>query len=88
MKDNMHSLASTSAGQPPLRKICSMVPRLGVMLTQRGHKPSLFEGSQCLVRVSTLALPERYLACKAAFDTSYDEPAQVEKIGWGLERDM
>ena len=88
MKVSMDSLASTRAGQPPLRRKCSMVPRVGVMMLQRGQMPSMLDKSQYLVRDSTLALPDKYLAWMTAFLTSYGEEPHVVKRGCVLERDM
>ena len=84
----MVSLASTRAGHPPLNRKCSRFPRVGVMVLQREQKPSLLELSQCLVRASTLALPDKYRACTTALETWYGELPQEEYKGWEMERDM
>ena len=84
----MESLASTKAGQPWLRRKCSMVPILGLMTLQRGHTPSLLDMSQCLVRDSTLARPDKNLAWTTAFDTSYGAVPQVTNMGWVVVRDI
>ena len=88
MKESIESLASTKAGQPPLSRRCSIVPRVGWIILQRGQIPSLLLMSQCLVRDSTLALPERNLAWVTALETSYGDVPQVVKRGWVVERDM
>ena len=53
----------------------------------RGRCPLLVM-SQCLVRDSTRAQPDKNLAWITAFETSYGEVPQVVKRGWVLERDM
>ena len=45
------------------------------------QKPSLFHGTQCPDRASTLYLPDRSLAWVVAFSTSQGEDPQVVKIG-------
>ena len=65
-----------------------MVPTTGSIILHKGQMPSLLVLSQCLVRDSTLARPDNHLAWMTAFDTSYGEVPQVEKMGWVVERDM
>ena len=84
----IESRASTKAGQPPLNRKCSIVPTVGLMILQRGQMPSLLLISQCLVRDSTLARPERNLAWMTAFETSYGDVPHVVKRGWVVDRDM
>ena len=81
MKASMDSRASTKAGQPPLSRRCSIVPTVGLTMLQRGQMPSLLDMSQCLVRDSTLARPDKYLAWMTAFLTSYGEESHVVKRG-------
>ena len=50
----------------------------------REHNPSLFHGTQCPDRASTLYLPDRNLAWVVAFSTSQGEAPQVVKMGWHL----
>ena len=50
--------------------------------------PAMLEVSQCLVRDSTLALPDNHLAWVTALETSYGEEPHVVKRGCVLERDM
>ena len=80
MKLSMESLASTNAGQPPLRRKCSIVPTVGFTILQRGQMPALLEVSQCLVRDSTLALPDNHLAWVTALETSYGEEPEVYNL--------
>ena len=58
-----------------------MVPTVGVTMLQRGQMPPLLDKSQCLVRDSTLARPNKYLAWITAFLTSYGEESHVVKRG-------
>ena len=44
--------------------------------------------SQCLVKDSTLARPERNLACTVALTTWKGEPPHVVKIGWVVDKDI
>ena len=45
------------------------------------QKPSLFHGTQCPDRASTLYLPDSSLAWVVAFSTSQGEEPQVVKMG-------
>ena len=63
------------------------MPSVGLIFLHREQIPSLFL-SQCLVRDSTLARPDKALACITAFDNSYGEDPQVRKMGWVRERDI
>ena len=50
------------------------------------HMPSLFQGTQCPERASTLYLPDKNLAWVVAFSSSHAEDPQVKKMGWHLVR--
>ena len=88
MKESIKSLAlqrldsQHSAGGPLL---CEGLVGLSC---REGRLPSLLCMSECLVRDSTLALPERNLVKVTALETSLGDVPQVVKRGWVVERNM
>ena len=69
------------------RRKLSSVPLCAALLPQQSgsvHSPSLFQGTQCPVRDSTLYLPDKSLAWVVAFSTSLGEAPQVQNRGWHL----
>ena len=69
------------------RRKLSTVPLWEAVVPQQPGRvqfASLFQGTQCPVRASTLYLPDKSLAWVVAFSTSIGDTPQVLNIGWHL----